>query len=145
MLNWIEGHGGLFQAITVPMEAVTEDVEHAESTVYDALARLTALGLLVHDETGGHRVNARTSSPPIPTCDAWSRHRSPTRPSRRTPGRRRPGNGPDAIISTVAEPTTSHRHDARNSGSPKLWLLPFNTRRLPSSGQQKFLDSLTHK
>ncbi|MCL3999012.1 hypothetical protein [Streptomyces lavenduligriseus] len=43
----------------MPMEAVTEDVEHAESTVYDALARLTALGLLVRDETGGHRINAR--------------------------------------------------------------------------------------
>ncbi|MFF9675782.1 hypothetical protein ACF1GS_29415 [Streptomyces eurythermus] len=70
MLNWIEGHGGLFQAITVPMEAVTEDVEHAESTVYDPLARLTALGLLVHDETGGHRINARTSSPPIPVHHA---------------------------------------------------------------------------
>ncbi|MET9535349.1 hypothetical protein ABZY02_33135 [Streptomyces sp. NPDC006649] len=34
-------------------------MELAESTVYDALARLTTIGLLVRDDAGGHRINAR--------------------------------------------------------------------------------------
>lgn len=59
VLDWIERNGGLLTPITVPVEEVAEDVEHAESTVYDALARLTAIGLLVRDETGAHRINAR--------------------------------------------------------------------------------------
>ncbi|MCZ0983936.1 MarR family transcriptional regulator [Streptomyces diastatochromogenes] len=59
MLDWIERNGGLFAAITVPVEDVAEDVELAESTVYEALARLTALGLLVRDKAGEYRINAR--------------------------------------------------------------------------------------
>ncbi|MEU3399468.1 MarR family transcriptional regulator [Streptomyces filamentosus] len=59
VLDWIEQHGGLFAAITVPVDDVAHDVEHSGSTVYEALARLTALGLLVRDDAGQHRINAR--------------------------------------------------------------------------------------
>ncbi|MFB7649435.1 MarR family transcriptional regulator [Streptomyces sp. NPDC056084] len=59
VLDWIERNGGLFTAIIVPIEDVAADVELAESTVYEARARLTALGLLVRDDAGQYRINAR--------------------------------------------------------------------------------------
>ncbi|WP_435245140.1 MarR family transcriptional regulator [Streptomyces tendae] len=59
LLDWIERHGGLFAAITVPVEDVVDDADLAESTVYEALARLTGLGLLVRDDAGEYRINAR--------------------------------------------------------------------------------------
>ncbi|MFE5847770.1 MarR family transcriptional regulator [Streptomyces niveus] len=59
VLDWIERQGGLFAYVTVAVEDAAADIEHAESTVYDALARLTDIGLLVRDDAGGHRINAR--------------------------------------------------------------------------------------
>ncbi|MFF2571193.1 MarR family transcriptional regulator [Streptomyces sp. NPDC058084] len=59
VLDWIERHGGLFAAISLPVDDVARDVDHSESTVYEALARLVTLGLLVRDEVGSYRINAR--------------------------------------------------------------------------------------
>ena len=59
MLDWTERQGGLFSCITISVADAAADMDHAESTVYDALARLTAIGLLVRDEAGGYRINAR--------------------------------------------------------------------------------------
>lgn len=57
-LAWIEDHGGLFQAIPVPVETVAEDCGNSLSTVHEALARLEGLRLLVRT-AGGYRINAR--------------------------------------------------------------------------------------
>ncbi|MFJ1837816.1 MarR family transcriptional regulator [Streptomyces sp. NPDC088175] len=59
VLDWIERQGGLFAYINVPVEDAADDMDIAESTVYEALARLTAIGLLVRDDAGSHRINAR--------------------------------------------------------------------------------------
>jgi len=95
VLDWIEGHGGLFQAITVPVEDVADDVEHSESTVYDALARLTALGLLVRDETGAHRINARyffSANPDLRRLVAAALADPPITPDARAEAPRKVGN-----------------------------------------------------
>ncbi|MET7738382.1 MarR family transcriptional regulator [Streptomyces sp. NPDC005402] len=58
-LAWVEDHGGLFDAITVQAETVAEDCGNSVSTVYDALARLEGLRLLVKTAAGLYRINAR--------------------------------------------------------------------------------------
>jgi hypothetical protein len=58
-LAWVEDHGGLFDAITVPAETVAEDCGNSVSTVYDSLARLEGLRLLVKTDAGLYRINAR--------------------------------------------------------------------------------------
>ncbi|MFE0726300.1 MarR family transcriptional regulator [Streptomyces sp. NPDC058794] len=58
-LSWVEDHGGLFDAIPVPVETVAEDCGNSVSTVHEALARLETLNLLVRTSAGLYRINAR--------------------------------------------------------------------------------------
>jgi hypothetical protein len=95
VLNWIEGNGGLFAAITVPVEEVAADLEHSESTVYEALARLTTLGLLVRDVAGTYRINARyvlSSNPDLRRLVASALADPPVTPDARARAPRKIGN-----------------------------------------------------
>jgi hypothetical protein len=95
VLDWIERQGGLFAYITVPVEDAAADMEHAESTVYEALARLTALGLLVRDEAGGHRINARyffSANPDLRRLVAAALVDPPITPDARAEAPRKVGN-----------------------------------------------------
>ncbi|MFD8686676.1 MarR family transcriptional regulator [Streptomyces sp. NPDC059651] len=95
VLDWIERQGGLFTHITIPVVDAAADMDHAESTVYDALARLTALGLLVRDEAGGHRINARyffSANPELRRLVAAALGDPPITPDARADAPRKVGN-----------------------------------------------------
>lgn len=95
VLDWIERQGGLFAYITIPVEDAAADIELAESTVYDALARLSAIGLVVRDEAGGHRINARyffSANPDLRRLVAAALVDPPITPDARAAAPRKVGN-----------------------------------------------------
>ncbi|WP_327713818.1 MarR family transcriptional regulator (plasmid) [Streptomyces sp. NBC_00464] len=95
MLDWTERQGGLFAYITISVVDAAADMDHAESTVYDALARLTALGLLVRDEAGGYRINARyffSANPDLRRLVAAALGDPPITPDARAVAPRKVGN-----------------------------------------------------
>lgn len=95
VLAWIEDHGGLFSAIEVPVEDVVNDCASSNSTVYDALQRLTGLGLLVRHESGCYRINARyffTMNPDVRRLLAAALTDPPVTPDARAQAPRKIGN-----------------------------------------------------
>lgn len=95
VLDWIERQGGLFRYITVPVEDAADDMDIAASTVYEALARLTAIGLLVRDDAGGHRINARyffSANPELRRLVAAALVDPPITPDARAAAPRKVGN-----------------------------------------------------
>ncbi|MFH8294940.1 MarR family transcriptional regulator [Streptomyces sp. NPDC018059] len=95
LLDWIERKGGLFAYITVPVEDAAADMELAESTVYEALARLTAIGLVVRDDVGGSRINARyffSANPDLRRLVAAALVDPPITPDARAAAPRKVGN-----------------------------------------------------
>ncbi|MFD7262419.1 MarR family transcriptional regulator [Streptomyces sp. NPDC059874] len=59
VLAWLEDHGALFAHVPAPVEEVGDDCELSVSTVYDALARLETLCLVLREPGGAARINAR--------------------------------------------------------------------------------------
>ncbi|MEU9774546.1 MarR family transcriptional regulator [Streptomyces sp. NPDC047968] len=95
LLDWIERHGGLFEYINVPVEDAASDMEIAESTVYEARARLTVIGLLVRDDAGGYRINARyffSANPGLRRLVAAALVDPPITPDARAAAPRKVGN-----------------------------------------------------
>lgn len=59
VLEWLTSHGALFSELAVDVEEVALDCGTSLSTVYDALARLTALKLTENPDPTRYRVNPR--------------------------------------------------------------------------------------
>lgn len=95
VLAWIEDHGGLFSAIEVPVTDVAADCGSSESTVYEAVNRLTGLGLLVRHENGLYRINARyffATNPDVRRLLATALSDPPVTPDGRARAPRKVGN-----------------------------------------------------
>ncbi|WP_254404871.1 MarR family transcriptional regulator [Streptomyces sp. AC627_RSS907] len=94
-LAWVEDHGGLFNAVPVPVETVAQDCGNSLSTVHDALARLKRLRLLVRTDAGLYRINARyyfTLHPELRDMIATALTDPPVTPDDRAHAPRKVGN-----------------------------------------------------
>ncbi|MFE2553647.1 MarR family transcriptional regulator [Streptomyces sp. NPDC059355] len=95
VLDWAEAHGGLFTPIPINADTVAQDCGNATSTIYESLARLTALSLLIRDDAGLYRINARyffTLNPRMRTLVATAIADPPITPDARANRPRKLGN-----------------------------------------------------
>lgn len=95
VLDWIETNGGLFAPIHIPVEEVATDCGNATSTVYESLARLTTLSLLIPNQAGLYRINARyyfTLNPRMRALVATALSDPPVTPDERAHAPRKVGN-----------------------------------------------------
>lgn len=111
VLAWIEDHGGLFSPIEVPVDDVVKDCGSSESTVYEALQRMLALGLLLREPaTGWYRINARyffAMNPDVRRLLAAALMDPPVTPDERAMAPHRKVSNADARRRRVVRPVPS--------------------------------------
>ncbi|MFD6879724.1 MULTISPECIES: MarR family transcriptional regulator [unclassified Streptomyces] len=87
LLDWLEQTGALFTPVPVVVEEAVEELSVSESTVYEAIRRLSDLSLLIEDAGGaGYRINARyywTANPRMRALVAAALADPPVTPDRR--------------------------------------------------------------
>ncbi|MEW2374222.1 MarR family transcriptional regulator [Streptomyces sp. NPDC006656] len=95
ILDWLETEGGLFAHVHVSVDAIAHDLEVGPSTVYEGLARLVALNLLIGNDVGAYRINARyyfAMNPQVRALVAAALADPPITPDHRAQQPRKMGN-----------------------------------------------------